>query len=84
MAAYLAEPFPWIEFLPAEARRVFVDDFVRTSRACAAVSRFGRLTVIQAAWQGTAEDYADPAVANDGSGLDYLPAVKVPDLRAAE
>lgn len=68
----LAGPFPWIEFLPAEARRSFVKDFLRTARACAAVGRFDRLTIVLAAWKGTAELYADPTLSPDGSDLDYL------------
>jgi hypothetical protein len=84
IASHLIEPFPWIDFLPAQARREFVGEFLRTTRACAAVSRFDRLTIVLAAWQGTAEAYADPAIAIDGSDLDYLPSkatVEVPDPR---
>ena len=68
----LADPFPWIAVLPAAARRSFVLEFLATARACAAVGRFERLTIALAAWKGTAEVYADPAIALDGSDLDYL------------
>jgi len=74
IASHLSDPFPWIEFLPDHARREFVGEFLRVARACAAVSRFDRLTVLLAAWRGTAEAYADPNIAIDGSDLDYLPA----------
>ena len=87
LAQHLAEPFPWIEFLPASARREFVGEFLRTARACAAVSRFDRLTILLASWRGTAEAYADPSVTTDGSDLAYLPAkdmVQVPDPRLPE
>jgi hypothetical protein len=87
IASHLADPFPWIEFLPTEARREFVGEFLRVARACAAVSRFDRLTVLLAAWRGTAEAYADPSITIDGSDLDYLPAgsaVKVADPRASK
>ena len=69
----LIEPFPWIDFLPAAARREFVGDFLRTARACAAISRFDRLTITLAAWRATAEAYADPNVTPQGSDLNYLP-----------
>jgi hypothetical protein len=68
----LADPFPWIAVLPPQARRGFVHEFLATARACAAVGRFERLTIALAAWKGTAEVYADPAIARDGSDLDYL------------
>jgi hypothetical protein len=87
MARHLAEPFPWVEFLPEQARREFVGDFLRTARACAAVARFDRLTILIAAWRGTAEAYADPKVTADGSDLTYFPSdsvVKVADPRLSE
>lgn len=84
IAGHLADPFPWIEFLPETARRSFVGEFFRTARACASVDNFDRLGVVIAAWAGTAEAYAkglDPA----GADLDYLddPLVVV-DPRASE
>ena len=68
----LAGPFPWIDFLPPDAKQAFVQEFLRTARACASVSRFDRLTIALAAWKATAEAYADPSVTIDGSDLDYL------------
>jgi len=61
-----------LESLPAAARRSFVLEILATARACAAVGGFERLTIALAAWKGTAEAYADPAIALDGSDLDYL------------
>lgn len=84
LVQHLIEPFPWIEFLPVNARREFVADFLRTTRACAAVARFDRLTTLLAAWRGTAEAYADPHLSADGTDLDYLSprgAVRVTDPR---
>lgn len=77
LAARLTDPFPWIAVLPAGAQRKFVDEFLATARACAAVGHFQRLTVVLAAWKGTAEVYADPALALDGSDLDYLDEAQV-------
>ena len=73
----LTDPFPWLGVLPAQARRGFVQEFLATARACAALGRFERLTIVLAAWKGTAEAYADPAVALDGSDLDYLDELQV-------
>jgi len=61
-----------LESLPAAARRSFVLEILATARACAAVGGFERLTIALAAWKGTAEAYADPTIALDGSDLDYL------------
>lgn len=67
-----AKGWPRLEALPAAARRSFVMELIATARACAAVGRFERLAIALAAWRGTAEAYADPGVAVDGSDLDYL------------
>lgn len=83
LASHLADPFPWMEFLPASARRDFVQEFLRTARACASVGRFDRLTIVLAAWRGTAEAYADPTLSLNGSDLDYLDRQEAaPDPRA--
>jgi len=84
VAQHLLEPFPWAEFLPADVRREFVGDFLRTARAGAAVGRFDRLTILIEAWRATAEAYADPHVNIGGPDLDYLPrrgGVRVTDPR---
>lgn len=72
LASRLLDPFPWVEFLPVDVRRQFVDEFVRTARACASVARFERLSVMLAAWEATAEAYADPATIPDAANLEYL------------
>ncbi len=72
LAAWAAGLLPRLESLPAEARRSCVLEILATARACAAVGRFERLTIALAAWKGTAEAYADPTIALDGSDLDYL------------
>lgn len=85
IASHLAEPFPWIEFLPVQEQRDFVAEFLKMARACAAVARFDRLTILLAAWQATAEAYADPSVTSDGSDLTYLDVddvVPAPDPRS--
>jgi len=72
LAAWAAGLLPRLESLPAAARRSCVLEILATARACAAVGRFERLTIALAAWKGTAEAYADPTIALDGSDLDYL------------
>lgn len=67
-----AKGWPRLEALPAAARRSCVLELIATARACAAVGRFERLAITLAAWRGTAEVYADPAIALDGSDLEYL------------
>jgi hypothetical protein len=68
----LADPFPWIAFLPSKFQKDFVDEFLRTTRACASVGRFDRLTIALNAWQSTAEAYANPHLTSDGSDLEPL------------
>lgn len=71
---------PWLEFLPAHVREEFMDDFVRTARACSSIGNFDRLGGALEAWKGTAEAYAaglDPS----GDDLDYIDGDAVPDPR---
>lgn len=81
IADHLADPFPWVVFLPGEARREFVGEFLRLARACASVGRFDRLAISLQAWRATAEAYADPNISIDGSDLDYIEEELVPDPR---
>lgn len=70
----------WAAVLPSAARREFAAEVLA---ACAVEEGDPvRRAVVVAAWQATAEAYTDPAVALDGSDLDYLaePA-PVPDPR---
>lgn len=69
---HLADPFPWIAFLPLKFQKEFVDEFLRTARACASIGRFDRLTIALNAWQATAEAYADPHLTSDGLELGPL------------
>lgn len=78
----LAIPFPWIEFLPDDAKREFADEFVRTAHACASVGQFQRLTIVINAWEATAEACAD-GIPPDGSDLDFFDEPEpVPDPRS--
>lgn len=59
----LADALPWIEFLPASDRRLFLDEFTRVVTAAAAVDNYEPLTQIVREWRATAEVHADPKLA---------------------
>jgi hypothetical protein len=61
----LEHRYPWLRFLPADARRSFAQEFVETVQACAAVANPARLDEVLCAWKATAEIYADPALSSD-------------------
>jgi hypothetical protein len=56
----LPEIFPWVRFLPDEAVREFLVEFVETARACAEIQRFTALHQMIIEWKSTAEIYSDP------------------------
>lgn len=64
--AGLASAFPWAESLSDAARRVFVDELVRTGQGCFESGEFGPLTVTVADWKATAATRADPNPARTG------------------
>ena len=76
----LAVALPWIGLLPTALHTEFIAEFQDTARACIAVARFDRLTLMLEAWKATAEAYADPRLTADGSDLEYL---DVPEVVAA-
>lgn len=59
----LADAFPWLEFLPAADRRLFLDEFSRLVTAAAAVDNYEPLTQLVREWRSTAEIHADPRLA---------------------
>lgn len=72
MAEGLDGEFPWMELLPRPARAEFVAEFLRTTRACIAVSRFDQLVSVLAGWRATAEACADPRISTDASDHNHL------------
>lgn len=56
----LTDEYPWLEFLPEDARKQFTDEFFRVLRAAATVDRFAAFDQMIEAWKSTAEIYADP------------------------
>lgn len=71
IAAKLSVPFAWIEFLSEPERRLFVDEFLRTSRACASVGRFDRLAVVVGGWRETATAYS-LGLTGDQDDLEFI------------
>lgn len=65
LAERLCLPFPWVEFLSADARERFADEIVAVTRACAAVGEFTRLLVVFEAWRSSAEAIAHGFTADD-------------------
>ncbi|MEO3753356.1 prevent-host-death family protein [Streptomyces sp. B6B3] len=56
----LPEIFPWVRFLPEDAVREFLVEFVETARACAEIQRFTALHQVIVEWKHTAEIHSDP------------------------
>lgn len=56
----LERRFPWMRFLPEDARQKFTREFVETLEACASIGNMARMTEVVHAWQSTAAVYADP------------------------
>jgi hypothetical protein len=63
LADALGDAFPWLEFLPARDRRLFVDEFTRVVTAAAAVDNLTPLAQLIREWRATAEVHADPKLA---------------------
>lgn len=85
VAKNMAVTLPWIGLLPKKVHAEFISEFHDTARACIAVNRFGRLSVLLNAWEATAETYADPTLSSAGTDLKYLDepeAVPAPGLDA--
>lgn len=59
----LGDAFPWIEFLPARDRRLFLDEFSRVVTAAASVDDYESLSQVVREWRATAEVHADPKLA---------------------
>ena len=59
----LADAFPWLEFLPAGERSLFLDEFSRRVAAAASVDSYEPLSQLVREWRATAEVHADPAFA---------------------
>ncbi len=63
MSDALVDAFPWIEFLPAGDRLLFLDEFTRILTAAATVDNYELMTQLVHEWRATAEVHADPKLA---------------------
>lgn len=60
LTSVFPEAFPWVRFLPADAVREFLVEFMDTARAGSDLGTVAPLVPLIAAWKSTAEIYADP------------------------
>jgi hypothetical protein len=63
LSGALSDAFPWVEFLPVNERRLFMDEFSRVVTAVAALDDYAPLTQLVSEWRATAEVHADPKLA---------------------
>jgi Family of unknown function (DUF6247) len=71
--------FPWVRYLPEEARLEFAAEWLETLSAAAAMNNNAQVEGVVAAWRSTAEIYADPELyaklTRPHDGTDYGPAL---------
>lgn len=60
LADALADAFPWLEFLPANDRQLFTDEFSRFVTASTAIDNYEALSQLIREWRATAEIHSDP------------------------
>ena len=81
--AVLPSVFPWVRHLPEDAREEFAGEWLGTLSAAAELGNNVAVETVVAAWQHTAEVYADPELyarlTRDGSGADEGP-VAAPEV----
>lgn len=63
LADALGDAFPWVEFLPAADRRLFLEEFSRVIVAAASLDDYEALSQLAREWRATAEVHADPKLA---------------------
>jgi hypothetical protein len=72
------EAFPWVRWLPDDAVREFLVEYIETARAAAELGTIGPLAPVVASWKATAEVYSDPELyaklRTPTSGEDFGPA----------
>jgi hypothetical protein len=76
--------FPWVRYLPEDARKEFAAEWLEALNAAASLGNNAEVEVVVSAWQATAEVYADPelyAILTRPHDGDYgpVPAPEVPD-----
>ena len=58
----LGDALPWLEFLPANDRREFVEEFSRVVVAAAELDSYLPVSQLITEWRATAEIHADPSL----------------------
>jgi hypothetical protein len=59
-AQVLPYVFPWVRYLPEDARPEFAAEWIQALSAGASVNSGAEVAVVVSAWRSTAEIYADP------------------------
>lgn len=76
------EAFPWVRWLPDDAVREFLVEYVETARAAAELGSVAPLAPVIASWKATAEVYSDPdlhaKLRSTTDGEDFGPAEPPP------
>lgn len=79
----LGHQFPWVRFLPDDAKMEFALAFADTASACASIGNSAPLALLVADWKRTAAVYADPELADElrrplagNGGRVYRPSVR--------
>lgn len=65
LPSVLDREMPWTRFLPDDARKTFVDEFISCSEASTAVGDLAPLAALVHEWKATAAIYADPELATE-------------------
>ncbi|MFJ5306134.1 hypothetical protein [Streptomyces sp. NPDC088350] len=63
LTSVFPEAFPWVRFLPDDAVREFLVEFMDTARAATELGTVAPLAPVIASWKATAEVYSDPDLA---------------------
>jgi hypothetical protein len=63
LTSVFPEAFPWVRFMPDDAVREFLVEFMDTARAAVDLGTVGPLGPLVASWKATAEIYSDPDLA---------------------
>jgi hypothetical protein len=75
--AVLPAVFPWVRHLPEDAKKEFAAEWLDTLSAAGELDNNAAVETVVAAWQHTAEIYADPELfailTRDLDGTDYGP-----------
>jgi len=65
LVAILGHQFPWVRFLPDDAKVKFAMAFADMAAACASIGNAAPLSELVGDWKRTASVYADPELAKE-------------------